>query len=189
MKMNELEQIHKEFIHKDYRYYWQATGENKRLRKYQILGNIADYIVVAIDSCSYVYLLILMKSIVVALLEHSGPILTIFTKEELIKAVTYNYLFLVIYMTVVFMVFYMMWMKYKHRLMRYELCRFFKMLCIYYFLLISITCCLDFIMDTLLIILGTFLIRKLLLKFNDRVRSMSAYAIGNIQISSLKDSY
>lgn len=105
MKMNELEQIHKELIHRDYRHYWQATGENNRLRKYQILADIADYIVVAIDSCFYVYLLILMKSIVVALLEHSGPILTIFTKEELIKAVTYNYLFIAIYMTVVFMVF------------------------------------------------------------------------------------
>lgn len=186
MKMNELEQIHKELIHKDYRYYWQATGENDRLRKYQKLADIADYIVVAIDSCSYVYLLILMKSIVVALLEHSGSILTTFTKEESIKDVTYNYLVLAIYMTVVFMVFYIMWMKYKHRLLRYELYRFFKMLCIYYFLLISITCCLDFIIDTLLIILGVFLIRRLLLKFNGRVRSMSAYAIGNIQISSLK---
>lgn len=181
MKMNELEQIHKELIHKDYRYYWQATGENERLRKYQIFGNIADYIVVAIDCCLYVYLLILMKNIAVALLEHSGPILTIFTKEELIKAVTYNYLFIAIYMTVVFMAFYMMWMKYKHhRLLRYELYRFFKVLCIYYFLLISVTCCLDFIIHTWLIILGVFLIRKLLLIFNGRVRSMTAYATGDI---------
>lgn len=94
MKMNELEQIHKELIHKDYRYYWQATGENDRLRKYQKLADIADYIVVAIDSCSYVYLFILMKSIVVALLEHSGPIFTTLTKEELLKTVTYDYVLL-----------------------------------------------------------------------------------------------
>lgn len=180
-KSDKLKQIHKELIKRDFYLYWQKTGVNARLLKYERIQNLVEFFVIMIDILLYLYCLYMIKDLIVSLLERTGYFFENFTIIELIEAISINMLNLAVTLTIIYMALLFVGCIGNHRLLRYEIIKPFKMLLYFYVGLITIMFSLDFILKTYIFAVILLLIKYAMNKFIRRVNVMEGYATGKIR--------
>lgn len=180
-KSDRLKQIYKELISINFTSYWQKTGVNDRLAKYQRIQNLVEYIVIALDIFMYLWCLFIFKDLIVSLLEESGYLFEKFTRAELIEAVSITMFNLAISLAILYMGFVFLMCVANRCLFRYELIKAFKMLLCFYLSLIIIMFSLDFFMETYFVLVILLLIRYVLNLFIKRVYAMNDFATGKIR--------
>lgn len=181
-KSDKLKQIHKELIKRDFYLYWQKTGVNARLLKYQRIQNLVELFVIVIDSLLYLFCLFMIKDLIVSLLERTGYFFENFTITELIDVISIYMLNLVGALTISS---YIAWLFVvcigNRRFLRYELIKIFKVQLYIYVGLITVMFSLDFILKTYIFAVILLLIKYAMNKFIRRVNVMEDYATGKIR--------